>query len=80
MEVRKIGVASILAVVALGLTDDLSWTIPSRSNSIEAPRSGLRPAPPALYPNRTTCERSSGCDRWTRLYLTPARARRQGSS
>jgi hypothetical protein len=65
MAVSKIGVASILAAVALGLTDDLSWTIPSRSASIEAPRSAPRPAPRALHPDRTTCERSSGCDRWT---------------
>ena len=71
MAVRKIGVASILAVVALGLTDDLSWTIPSRPDFIEPPRSGLRPAPPALYPNRTARERSSGCDRWLGCTSSP---------
>jgi hypothetical protein len=65
MVLRKIGVASILAVAALGLTDDLAWAGSSRSDSIEAPRSGSRPATPALHQDRINCEESSSCDRWT---------------
>jgi hypothetical protein len=65
MAVGKIGVASILAIAALGITDDLSWTIPSRSAAIEAPGSGSRPATPALHSDRRTCERWGRCDRWT---------------
>lgn len=72
MAVRKIGAASILAVAALGLTDDLSWTIPSWPDSVEAPRSGPRTATPAPHPDRRFAD---AVQRWNGdIFWEPASA------